>query len=615
MDNTIDPQVKNLVTAIGRVETGTSSNPYQAVGKSGEYGRYQFMPDTWKQWAPEAGVNTPLQQASIEDQNKVAYYKVKQLKDQGLNPAQIASLWNSGDPNAYKENHVGVNAQGVSYNTPSYVQKVSREYQNLSNQAAVASRTPQQPTMNMQQPEQTPAAAPLTAGITGFLPGVASDLSSRLKQGAGAVGKFAQGALSGDLGQAGSGILQTFGAGAGALGDVIGRTIETVPGVIQGEQALGGLVGKVLNTQTGKAIVNDYQNWAQENPETAQNIGAVLNIASAIPIFKSLSLAGKAGEFALAKGFGKKIAAEAEGEITQALGRSEAANSLIQKGTVKNMIENNHVPDVVVNASGVPVYDSSNAMANIRQKIKNVSAIQDKIASTMPQRYSAPELNTWIADVKGNINVSNPVEAALNEMDNAYTNTFDNTGKVWLESVKNDLNGNGIDVGQINEMARKLGQISSNYKKGAGLLKDSDKAARLENIRFALKDLVNRFDSTKTMRKHDAIIASLKRQLSALRYLDKKKAVMTHRGSIIRETLAGLLGSGGEAVGNAAGIPITGALAGRTAGNLIRPRIESSVERLSKVRSPIMPTIKGIVKKGGRASVLHNAADDIAPQD
>lgn len=129
--NNIDPQVKNLVSAIGRAETGNpSQNAYSQKGKSGEFGRYQFMPDTWKLWAKQH-LGDQNAQPTIENQNKVAYMQVKQWKDDGLNPAQIASKWNSGNKNAYKENHKGTNKQGVSYDTPAYTQKVSQYYEQL----------------------------------------------------------------------------------------------------------------------------------------------------------------------------------------------------------------------------------------------------------------------------------------------------------------------------------------------------------------------------------------------------------------------------------------------------------------------------------------------------
>ncbi len=155
MDQTIDPKIKNLVSAIGRAETGNPSpDAYNAKGASGEFGRYQFLPDTWKMWAPESGVD--VNDRSMAAQNKVAYNKVKQWKDQGLNPAQIASKWNSGDENAYmgtfkdgkpsSSKAVGgtPNSQGVEYDVPGYAMKVSNYYKQLSgnNTQNVSTETP-----------------------------------------------------------------------------------------------------------------------------------------------------------------------------------------------------------------------------------------------------------------------------------------------------------------------------------------------------------------------------------------------------------------------------------------------------------------------------------------
>lgn len=131
--DTIDPQVKNLVTAIGRAETGENNpNAYTQKGPSGEFGRYQYIPDTWKLYAGEV-LGDPNAQMSIENQNKVTYEKVKKWKEQGYNPAQIASMWNAGEqkPNAYKENYRGVNEFGVQYDTPAYVENVSKFYNQL----------------------------------------------------------------------------------------------------------------------------------------------------------------------------------------------------------------------------------------------------------------------------------------------------------------------------------------------------------------------------------------------------------------------------------------------------------------------------------------------------
>lgn len=127
----LDQQALNLAKAIRRAETGTTTNPYHASGASGERGAYQFMPDTWKGWAGQY-LGNPNADMSVENQNKVAYSRIKELKDQGMTPAQIASSWNSGNKDAYKQGHSGINDKGVAYNTPEYVAKVSDFYREIS---------------------------------------------------------------------------------------------------------------------------------------------------------------------------------------------------------------------------------------------------------------------------------------------------------------------------------------------------------------------------------------------------------------------------------------------------------------------------------------------------
>lgn len=131
----IDPQVKALTTAIRRAETGTSSDPYNARGASGEFGAYQFMPDTYRNYAQKY-LGDANASPTVENQNKIAYSFVKEKKDAGFTPAQIASMWNAGEgrPNAYKEGFRGTNKLGVAYDVPAYVQKVSQNYKELSSQ-------------------------------------------------------------------------------------------------------------------------------------------------------------------------------------------------------------------------------------------------------------------------------------------------------------------------------------------------------------------------------------------------------------------------------------------------------------------------------------------------
>lgn len=126
----LDQDVVNLAKAIRETETRGQKDPYTAKGASGEFGAYQYTKGTWAGDAEAfLGKDIPLEQADRETQNEVAYKKLKSLKDQGYNPGQIASIWNSGGPEW--EGKVGVNKYGVKYDVPKYVNAVTSSYQTI----------------------------------------------------------------------------------------------------------------------------------------------------------------------------------------------------------------------------------------------------------------------------------------------------------------------------------------------------------------------------------------------------------------------------------------------------------------------------------------------------
>lgn len=136
MDNQLDPQVVNLAKSIRQTESGGN---FASSGKSGEYGAYQFTPDTWNKYSSKYGINAPLNQATPEQQNAVAYNKIKEWKDSGKDVTQIASMWNAGEgePNAYTGKFsdgslsTGKNKKGVNFDVPAYAKSVATAYQKL----------------------------------------------------------------------------------------------------------------------------------------------------------------------------------------------------------------------------------------------------------------------------------------------------------------------------------------------------------------------------------------------------------------------------------------------------------------------------------------------------
>lgn len=274
--SSLDPKIVNLAKAIRQTESG---GDFSAKGASGEYGAYQFMPDTWNATAPKYGVNVPLQQATPEQQNEVA---VKQLTEwqkehPDWNVGNFASAWNAGPgkPDAYLGGNAGTNAEGVSYDTAAYAKKVATAYQQFKGQpnSPASSLTP--PTApgqaQIQQPSQstfggalqpptppqasTQAPAPTTPTPESFTGDLASgNYGGAALKGAENVGNFLF-PIAGDLyndakgTNTKTGLQQTADAGLSALSVIpgigeLGKGAEAGIDAVKAAPSLLSLLGK-----------------------------------------------------------------------------------------------------------------------------------------------------------------------------------------------------------------------------------------------------------------------------------------------------------------------------------------------------------------------------------
>ncbi|MEA2036181.1 MAG: transglycosylase family protein [Nanoarchaeota archaeon] len=135
-------EVEDIMKAIRTVESGGN---YQARGGSGEYGAYQFMPETWAGWSRQYAsevlkMSTQLDMTK-ENQDAVARWKIEKLVSQGYNPQQIASIWNSGSPDW--KGKTGTNSYGVKYDVPNYVNKITNQLQGILGTTGEKLKVPQ----------------------------------------------------------------------------------------------------------------------------------------------------------------------------------------------------------------------------------------------------------------------------------------------------------------------------------------------------------------------------------------------------------------------------------------------------------------------------------------
>lgn len=157
----MDNDVINLAKSIRQTESGGDFN---AKGKSGESGAYQWTPETWKSHAKEALGNENAEMTP-SNQNAVAYTVIKGWKDKGLNPAQIAAKWNSGSETGW-ENKVGTNKAGVHYDVPKYVKSVTDAYQKIKGGGQVGA-DPNNPSSTANQNTANQKNGQIESGITG----------------------------------------------------------------------------------------------------------------------------------------------------------------------------------------------------------------------------------------------------------------------------------------------------------------------------------------------------------------------------------------------------------------------------------------------------------------
>lgn len=257
----LDPSIVALTKGIGQQENGGRANPYDfsKVGPDGERGAYQMTPKFIADNAPVylKGENYDPTNLTPTQQDELAYKVVEARGKAGLTPAQIASEWNSGNKDAYTQNHVGTSPGGAHYDTPAYVNNVAKYYkQNLQKaQSDTGVNSEGIPTSDMQK-------SGLNQGIAANLSKVPGQLYNAITSLPGHQLGTAVGNSIYDLGAASSALLHGKGLAAAdqelkatpgepTMSQVVGDTAQAV--LTPATLAVGGgtgatAIGRIANT-------------------------------------------------------------------------------------------------------------------------------------------------------------------------------------------------------------------------------------------------------------------------------------------------------------------------------------------------------------------------------
>lgn len=598
----LDSGVVNLSKAIRQRE---SQNNYNAVGDAGtSKGAYQWQPGNFESGAKQYGLDP--KDFSPVNQDKVAYYQVKALKDKGYTPEQVAASWNAGEGkiknDAWKTNvgDVTINGQKIHYDTPGYVSEVVKNFQQLKG-AGGYNPTPYSNAQQGNNPgainftgstppapkETDPSIIPNYGEIGRNL---STGLSSRVKDFGGAIEPL----MKGDVVSAG---IQGAGAIAGGLGDVTNAALEgVIPGVQGAEKVLGSGVKAVLNTQTGKDIATAFSNFAKENPTIAKDIGSGVNVLAAIPMLKGLGLVKTAVMDASTAAFKKSVTASAEAEIkdnltakpSAALARAQARGS----DPIPTMLDNpSYLPEVVANPSGGFMYNSSKASTAIQSSLSSDEAVlQAKLDGAIKKNVMVSITDTE-KKVLADIRKANPLSVNYLSMTKAVGDIFD--------SLK--ASSGGRDMISLNELNGIKRNVRSAVFDVAGDVRGSATAQIKYDIGQSLMDQVEAIAKKSGIDGVPEINKTMSTKIEALKVLDAMdgRKVVT-KGGLGREAAVDAAGAVGEGLGNMVGVPFAGTLASRgLIGKILRTSPRTAISKLTSYKgNPIKTAQKGLVQTG-----------------
>jgi len=281
--------------AIKNVETQGSKDPYNQSGDNGDsHGAYQFNKNNYKNWATQYGVDPNDFSASA--QNKVAYARIKDLKNQGLQPEEIAAKWNGAkvDQNTGKLTYVNP-AYGVKFRSALQGSQATQNQQSsnptgteTANASDGAAQNNQESILGKLVNFAFPIAGDVGADIQGkadksplqqlgdaglsalwFAPGVGEGAEAAIR-GAGLLGetgaKVAGQALGGVATGYASDISSKLSQGNTDAGSVLTPGIGTATGGL-----LGGALGKLGSKYSTDGVVNsvtDSNNAVLGNTKT-----------------------------------------------------------------------------------------------------------------------------------------------------------------------------------------------------------------------------------------------------------------------------------------------------------------------------------------------------------
>ncbi len=566
--NNLDQNVVNIAKAIRQVESGNKAVLPAEGGGLGGASRYQYTTSTWKGVAQKylGDANAPL---TAKNEDQASYMRIKEWKDAGKTPKQIASMWNAGEgkPDAYKQNVKGVNEYGVKYDVPAYADKVYNEFAKISK-----ANPPKKPTDTTQNvisgpaPLQSPSLYDKAKNVYDKVKNVA-DTVNNLNPASMAlqVGKDTVGGMFNTYKDVIQKIPQDIQAGASDIQK--GGALNIAKGVVKGAvrpaadvaeavfAPIGSFIGAVskmtgltdLTEKTAQFIVDktgiadnpEFQKFAVQHPEAENDFGRLLTLIAAKGekgdiTAKGLADVVKSGADAIKSGGEKVIGTVSDTyknyQAKQAVKDAQKFDNLANKITQGKTTD---IPSAQKALSNVDISDVKTYKdlgETLDAKVETIANKQDQVLSTDKRSI---KLDDWSKETKvGNKTVKqNFVSDALNHLEELYQKTNDAVSEAKITKLKEKAQTTGLSIKEVNDLSRQYGTEFG--KKAFGKTGDpltSTNAQNFENTRSGLKDTAREKFGNKL---YDASDKEMSNLLNTKKLVDKmEESVNTLKGKV-----------------------------------------------------------------------------------
>lgn len=589
-----------------------SNGDYTAAG-IGSWGNYDAngklkalnqgdIPSKFQDDAKQYGLDSS--DFSAENQNRVMYSRLLAEKQSGLQPEQILSKWNSGDPNKYQNQATSTgNGPVGGYDVSSYVKKgmtAAQEYSQQNGQSQGQKMlAPGVPALTISNPQTQNQSQ---GQDKGFL----SNLFS------GNIGGAAKNAMDFAFPIIGDGINDIQGTNKKTLlqqlGDAGLSALWFIPGL--GEAGLaakvleGGAVGygagALSQLSQGKDIGSSF------SPNTTNLLGAATGGIAGGVLSKLSSLLGR--------NITEKGALDAvQGNLEDAMNATKSGANLLKDLKTAGhdpmglAVRENAIPDIVNNQ-----FDSTAAKKIVQKNNSELGSLRAGILDTSGVRGSLPMLKNEILDTINSTMSGTARDHALDLTNKEFDTLIGQYGKqpsaTAMETVKEYLQGRGNY-----EMATP--SITTNaYRTMAD-------AAKTQMEKIAEKSGVpNMGELNKLMSSHYAT-------LDALDKINGQRVAGGRLGNILRgHTMAGVGAMAGNAFGGGFLGTVAGAVGGEGANTVIskilgetsftNPIREAVTKRIETQNPEIVQKIQEALANKGRlsSSLMGKIAPQLAPK-